>query len=67
MRNTYKKVKKNKLLFAATSSWGKRPQMIECISNKFSIEDFDGHSKKTVVGNRYEREEYYRKLGFFKI
>jgi len=35
-------VKRSRLLFSATSKWGKRGQIIKCISEKFSINDFEG-------------------------
>jgi hypothetical protein len=59
-------VKKEKLLFAAASSWGKRPQILRCISDKMSIADFEGHSD-TPAGElarmKTDRRHYYRKLG----
>lgn len=55
-------VPKNKLLFAAASSWGPRPQILRCISAKVPAEHFDGHVN-TPVTNRLDRPEYYAKLG----
>lgn len=65
MRSTLKNVKKNKLLMAAASSWGKRPQMLRCISEKMSPEDFDGHvktPKKEMDKTKSDRRRYYEKL-----
>jgi hypothetical protein len=68
-RYLLKHVKKTKLLFAASSSWGKRPQILRCISDKMAVDDFWGHSdapkehvedqKKTKSNRRL----YYQKLG----
>ena len=54
---------KNKLLFAAASSWGPRPQILRCISAKMEVRDFDGHADNKVVSNRLGRSDYYKKLG----
>lgn len=62
MRKTLREVKKGPLLFAAASSWGPRPQILRCISKKFSPKDFDGHVQNPV-GNRLDRYQYYSKLG----
>eukprot|EP01034_Spumella_vulgaris_P023973 gene23973-30259_t len=56
-------VPKNKLLFAAASSWGPRPQILRCISAKMDVADFDGHTDSKVVSNRLDRGAYYQKLG----
>jgi hypothetical protein len=60
-RNTIKETKKDKLLFAASSKWGPRPQILRCISEKFSPNDFDGHVKNPPQP-RLDRPEYYKKL-----
>lgn len=62
MRLTLQQHRKQKLLFAAASSWGPRPQILRCISDKVPAELFDGHVR-TPKTNRLSREEYYRKLG----
>ena len=68
-RDILKNVKKQKLLFAASSSWGKRPQILRCISNKMAIKDFWGHSdaslehKEDVKKAKTNRRLYYEKLG----
>ena len=68
-RHILQHVKKSKLLFAAASSWGKRPQMLRCISNKMAVDDFWGHSdapKEHVVDQKKaksNRRLYYQKLG----
>jgi hypothetical protein len=62
MRNTLLHRKKDKLLFAAASSWGPRPQILACISQKVPPELFDGHIR-TPKTNRLSREQYYEKLG----
>ena len=54
--------RKEKLLFAAASSWGPRPQILRCISEKVPAELFDGHIR-TPKTNRLNREQYYQKLG----
>jgi hypothetical protein len=66
IRFTLNNVKKKKLLFAATSKWGKRPQMISCISRKMSPDDFEGHDKTPKDASRSaktDRRVYYQKLG----
>lgn len=60
-RLVLKKHKKNKLLFAAASKWGPRPQILACISNKFTGQQFDGHVKNPPQ-QRLDRAEYYVKL-----
>ena len=62
MRNTLLHSRKQKLLFAAASSWGPRPQIVRCISEKVPAEVFDGHIS-TPKSNRLSREQYYEKLG----
>lgn len=61
MRNVQNTVPKSKLLFAASSKWGPRPQILSCISKKFNVEDFDGHAKKPPA-QRLDRKEYYIKM-----
>eukprot|EP00607_Mallomonas_marina_P008592 CAMPEP_0182420932 /NCGR_PEP_ID=MMETSP1167-20130531/6044_1 /TAXON_ID=2988 /ORGANISM="Mallomonas Sp, Strain CCMP3275" /LENGTH=241 /DNA_ID=CAMNT_0024597523 /DNA_START=874 /DNA_END=1599 /DNA_ORIENTATION=- len=56
---------KQKLLFAAASSWGPRPQILRCVSDKFSISDFEGHSSSPLAHSadkRLDRRIYYKKL-----
>ncbi len=65
MRKT-QNIPKNKLLFAAASSWGPRPQILRCISEKMPPEHFDGHVN-TPVTNRLDRPEYYQKLGLARF
>jgi hypothetical protein len=62
MRNVLKHHRKEKLLFAAASNWGPRPQILRCISEKVPAELFDGHIR-TPKTNRLDRDQYYRKLG----
>jgi len=68
-RHILNNVKKTKLLFAAASSWGKRPQMLRCISDKMAVDDFWGHSDapKEHVSDQKKaktnRRLYYQKLG----
>jgi hypothetical protein len=50
------------LLFAASSSWGPRPQILACISRNFPVSDFSGHVSNPAANQRYEREDYYMKL-----
>lgn len=54
--------KKTTLLFAAASSWGKRPQILKCVSNKFSPGDFEGHAFSSKNTSRLDRVSYYAKL-----
>jgi hypothetical protein len=64
MRNAIAEEKskpKNKLLFAASSKWGPRPQILRCISNKFRQLDFSGHSNNPPEA-RLDRYEYYQTL-----
>jgi hypothetical protein len=60
-RIALEKNQKQKLLFAAGSKWGPRPQILACISKKFSKEDFDGHVDNPPQ-TRYDRGQYYVKL-----
>jgi hypothetical protein len=65
--------KKQKLLFAASSSWGKRPQILRCISDKMDVKDFWGHTdsslkaKEEAKKTKTSRRLYYEKLGSAKI
>jgi hypothetical protein len=68
-REVLRTSKKQKLLFAASSSWGKRPQILRCISNKMNKKDFWGHSdaseesKAEAIKTKASRRLYYQKLG----
>lgn len=65
MRFSANNVKKSKLLFVSTSSWGPRPQIIHCVSQKFSPADFEGHDatpKNEMHKTRTNRRRYYEKL-----
>jgi len=67
-RKVLHKVKKTKLLFAASSNWGARGQMIRCISKKFQVDDFEGHSAAPTIHKKMsqiklDRRHYYEKLG----
>lgn len=64
-------IRKRYLLFAASSNWGKRPQIIRCISQSMSnVDEFFGHSSRlddpAAVLERQEmksdRKLYYEKL-----
>lgn len=61
MYNAVNNLKKEKLLFATGSSWGKRPQILQCISNKMSQQDFEGHTKNPA-GKKLARGDYYAKM-----
>ena len=61
IRENLQKVRKDKLLFAAASGWGPRPQILRCVSNKFDPADFDGHVKNAKQP-RLDRVSYYQKL-----
>eukprot|EP01041_Mallomonas_annulata_P002345 gene2345-4558_t len=57
--------KKQTLLFAAASSWGPRPQILQCVSKSFSTTDFEGHSSAPFAHSkdtRLDRLSYYKKL-----
>ena len=64
-------IKRNKLLFSATSKWGKRGQIIKCISEKFTINDFEGHidtiDSQEMKATKTDRRRYYQKLGSAKF
>ena len=67
-RKVLSEVKKTKLLFAASSNWGARGQMIRCISSKFQVADFEGHSAAPTIHKKMsqikvDRRHYYEKLG----
>ena len=62
MRNTEQNVRKQKLLFAAGSSWGPRPQILRCVSDRVPADIFDGHVDNPK-NERLGREQYYQKLG----
>jgi hypothetical protein len=65
-RNVLKQqMKKSKLLMAAASSWGPRPQILRCISEKFTPAEFEGHvltPKTEMQKTRDNRKRYYEKL-----
>ena len=51
-------------------SWGKRPQILRCMSDKFAVNDFEGHSdapKASLEAVRLDRKAYYEKLGGVKF
>lgn len=56
---------KDKLLFAASSTYGYRPQILQCISERFRVEDFEGHVRtppSAKFKSRVDRSHYYAKL-----
>jgi hypothetical protein len=57
-RKLLKANRKENLVFTATSSWGPRPRIMQCIAKKFSADDFFGHSQ-----GRISAKEYLRRLG----
>ncbi len=63
--------KRNKLLLAAASNWGPRPQILKCISAKMSPNDFEGHvytpPKQEVEASKSDRKLYYERLGSTKF
>ena len=70
MRASIHNVRKEKLLMAAASTWGPRPQILQCVSKLFDVKDFEGHLdsissedliKKTDV-LRTNRRLYYERL-----
>eukprot|EP01038_Epipyxis_sp_PR26KG_P010741 gene10741-14426_t len=73
MRNNLLYEKKGVLLFTATSSWGPRPQIIKCVSNKFKPDEFygqfaDAPGEKTAKAKpRMDKVDYYAKLGSAKF
>eukprot|EP00606_Chrysophyceae_sp_TOSAG23-5_P001185 GSChrysophyteH2.ASY1.ANO1.1124.1 assembled CDS len=72
-RYVLQNLKKQKLLFAASSSWGKRPQILRCISDKMAVKDFWGHTdasednKREGAKMKSSRRLYYQKLGTARI
>jgi hypothetical protein len=66
MKNALLHKRRDKLLFATGSSWGKRPQILKCISDKMNQNDFDGHVSNSPAV-RLGRAEYYEKLGSVKF
>lgn len=62
MRSVLRYHRKDTLLFAAASTWGPRPQILQCVSDKVSPRHFDGHSSNPR-SSKLSREEYYVKLG----
>jgi len=62
MRSVLRHHRKDTLLFAAASTWGPRPQILQCVSDKISPRHFDGHSSNPR-SSKLSREEYYVKLG----
>lgn len=56
-----KQNRKEILFFAASSTWGPRPQILRCISNKFTPKDFDGHTDGPKAP-RLDRIAYYEKM-----
>ena len=61
---------KEKLLFASASSWGPRPQILKCVSQKFTVTDFEGHVdtlKNDMRQTKTDRARYYRKLASAKF
>ena len=63
-------LKKDRLLFASSSSWGPRPQILKCVSSKFTVEDFEGHvdtQKDTMAQTKTDRSRYYKKLASAKF
>jgi hypothetical protein len=61
MRLALAQSRRSSLLFAAASSWGPRPQILACVSAKFSVGEFDGHALGGA-GPRLSRVEFYQKL-----
>lgn len=71
IRNSIQNVQKKKLLLAASSTWGKRPQMLRCISNKLKLEDFEGHADTPKTPGKAkiktDRRKYYETLSAARI
>ena len=68
--HTNQVLKKDRLLFASASSWGPRPQILKCVSSKFTVEDFEGHvdtHKDTMAQTKTDRPRYYKKLASAKF
>jgi len=61
MRLALAQSRRSSLLFAAASSWGPRPQILACVSAKFSVGEFDGHAEGGAAP-RLSRVEFYQKL-----
>ena len=68
--HTNQESKKDRLLFASSSSWGPRPQILKCVSSKFTVDDFEGHvdtRKDTMAQTKTDRSRYYKKLASAKF
>lgn len=55
---------KEKLIFTASSNWGYRPKVLECLSKKFNASEaqFSTHKGSRMAG-RVTPVEYYKRLG----
>lgn len=84
MRHSIQNIKRDKLLFASASSWGKSkfclkldfvcslnlcnligPQILKCVSDKFKVEEFEGHvntPESEMKKTKTNRRRYYEKL-----
>lgn len=56
MREALSAGRKQSLVVAISSTWGSRPQILRCISDKFDPSELDGHqASDTDLGNRTKR------------
>jgi len=63
-------IRKDRLLFASASSWGPRPQILRCVSSKFTVDEFEGHvdtKKDEMAQTKADRARYYEKLASAKF
>jgi hypothetical protein len=67
MRILLEEQPKSQLVFTASSKWGPRPQIIDCVSKKFSKEDFTGNTHGDNQKGRMDQGEYYRRLGTSRL
>ena len=68
--HTNQAIDKSRLLFASSSSWGPRPQILRCISSKFTVDEFEGHVDSPLTDmaqTKDDRARYYRKLSSAKF
>ncbi len=63
MQQLLKHTPKSKLVFTASSSWGPRPQILQCVGKKFPAAEFDGRNFGGQNKGRIDQYEYYRRLG----
>lgn len=59
--------KKSVLLFTATSNWGPRPQIIKCVSQRFSENDFSAYHASHESNAKLRKRLYYESMSRAKF